>query len=230
VQITVSDGSFAAYVAYPDDDGKARPAVVVVQEIFGVNADVRTTCDELAQAGFVAIAPDLFWREEPGLDLNSWSEQEWARALELYGRYDIDRGVLDLAATIDAARSLVGTNGLVGITGFCMGGLLTFLAAARTDVDAAASYYGGNTELYLEEANDLAAPLILHLAEEDEFMSKDAQASIRAALRSKQNVSVFTYAGCSHAFARHTGLHYDAAAASLANERTRTFLSDHLEI
>lgn len=222
--ITVPDGRFEAYVARPADAPESTPVVVVVQEIFGVNLDVRETCDELAVAGFIAIAPDLFWRDAPGLDLNSWSGEEWARALDLYGSYDIDRGVRDLAATISAARRMGGASGRVGITGFCMGGLMTFLAATRTDVDAGVSYYGGRTEEFLGEADRITVPLVLHLADEDEFMTKEAQARIRTTLAATPDVEVFSYPGCSHAFARHTGKHYDAAATKLANERTRNLL------
>lgn len=227
MKITVKDGSFETYLARPA--ARSAPAVVVVQEIFGVNADLRATCQELASSGFIAIAPDLFWRDAPGLDLNAWNEEEWKKGLELYGRYDFDRGTHDLAATIAAARTIEGSNGKVGITGFCLGGLMTYLAAARTDVDAAAAYYGGNTDRYLGEADDVTAPLILHLAEEDEFISKEAQALIRKVLGLKPNVRIYSYPGCSHAFARHTGVHYDAQAAALANTRTMTFLHSHLD-
>lgn len=224
--IKLPDGDMRAYVSRPATS--PAPAVVVVQEIFGVNADIRETCDELAGRGFLAIAPDLFWREAPGLDLNSWSEADWKRGLTLYRAYDLDRGVRDIAATIEAARAAEGGSGAVGVMGFCLGGLMTYLAAARTPVDAAVAYYGGNTDQHLEEANAVRAPMLMHLGEEDEFISHDAQRRIRAALGDKPNVEIHGYGGCAHAFARHTGAHYDGAAAALANSRTHEFLDLHL--
>lgn len=226
MKINVQDGSFDTYVARPQTAD--APTVVVLQEIFGVNADLRATCDELASAGFLAVAPDLFWRDAPGLDLNAWSEEEWKRGFELYEAFDLDRGVEDIRATIAAARLMDGGSGKVGVTGYCLGGLLTYLTAARTDVDAAVAYYGGNTQAFLDEAGGIVAPLMMHLGEEDEFISKDAQASIKAAIESKSNVQIFSYPGCAHAFARHTGSHYDAQAATLANGRTRAFLAEKL--
>jgi carboxymethylenebutenolidase len=201
---------------------------VVLQEIFGVNADIRETCDELASCGFLAIAPDLFWRHEPGLDLNSWSESDWEKGLTLYRAYDLDRGVRDIAATIQAARTIEGSSRMVGVMGFCLGGLLTFLTAAREPVDAAVAYYGGNTERYLEEATCVVTPLLMHLGEEDEFISKEAQRDIKVAFASNSNAEVHSYPGCSHAFARRTGTHFDAVAAKVANARTLAFFDRNL--
>ncbi|CAN5143504.1 dienelactone hydrolase family protein [soil metagenome] len=226
MKITVQDGIFEAYVSRPVQ--VPAPVVIVLQEIFGVNADLRATCDELAAQGFIAIAPDLFWRDAPGLDLNAWSEDEWAIGLNLYQAYDYEKGVADVAATIEAARGIDGSNGLVGVMGFCLGGLMTFLVAARTDVDAAVAYYGGNTDQYLSEADGVISPMMMHLGAEDEFISKEAQSNIITALGGRPNVTIFSYPGCSHAFARHTGTHFDAKAAELANGRTVAFLRDSL--
>ncbi len=226
MEINVPDGAFNAYVARPA--AVPAPAVVVLQEIFGVNADLRATCDELAEAGFIALAPDLFWRNAPGLDLNSWSEADWKQGLALYNKYNLDRGVHDVIATIAAARTIEGGTGKVGVMGFCLGGLLTFLTAARGAPDAAVAYYGGGTDQHLGEANTLSVPLLMHLGEEDEYISKEAQGKIKAALGGKPNVEILSYPGCAHAFARHTGAHYDEAAANRANTRTRSFFAQHL--
>jgi len=221
ITVDVPEGSFRAYVARPERD--VAPAIVVLQEVFGVNSDMRAACDELAAAGFVAIAPDLFWRDEPELDLSHWTDSEWKKGLSLYGTYDLDKGVHDVAATIAAARSLDGTNGKVGLMGFCLGGLMTFLTTAREGNDAAVSYYGGATEKHLAEANGITVPMLMHFGEDDEFISKEAQAQITAAVASNELVTVYSYPGCSHAFARHTGTRFDPGAAALANERTRAF-------
>ena len=226
ITIEGRDGAFGAYMARPKT--LPAPAVVVLQEIFGVNMDMRETCDELAAQGFIAVCPDLFWRQEPGLDLNHWSDAEWKKGLALYAAYDRDKGVRDIVDTAHAAGQLDGASGKVGVMGFCLGGLMTFLTAAREKIDAAVAYHGGETEKYLDEADKITAPLLMHLAEEDEFISKEAQTKIKAALSNKPNVEIYSYPGCKHAFARHTGTHYNAAAAAKANGRTWQFLHDHL--
>jgi carboxymethylenebutenolidase len=217
---------FHAYISRPAK--LPAPAVVVLQELFGVNADIRATCDELAQQGFVAIAPDLFWRQEPDVDLDVRSETDWQHGLRLYGAYDRDAGARDIAQTIRAAAKLPGSTGKVALQGYCLGALMVFITAARHEVDAAVAYHGGDTEKYLGEVGGLRAPLLMHLGEEDEFISKTAQTQIKAALAKKPNATVYSYPGQRHAFSRHNGLHYNAAAATLANGRTNEFLNQYL--
>jgi carboxymethylenebutenolidase len=228
-QITVQgrDGTFAAYIARP----KSSPAsaVIVLQEVFGVNADIRRHCDELAEQGFLAVAPDLFWRQEPGVDLTVTSEADWQHGLRLYQGYDRDAGVKDIKETIDAVRKLPECNGKVALLGYCLGALMVFMTAVRNDgIDAAVWYHGADTEKYLGEVDGLHAPVLMHLAEEDEFISKAAQAEIKAALGKKPNATLYSYPGQSHAFSRHNGKHYNAAAAHLANGRTSEFLKQEL--
>jgi carboxymethylenebutenolidase len=196
--------------------------------LFGVNADIRKTCDELADQGFVAVAPDLFWRQEPGVDLNVTSDADWQHGLRLYGAYDRDAGVKDVEDTVDAVRNLPECDGKVAVLGYCLGALMVFLTATRCHVDAAIAYHGADTEKYLGEVDNLSSPLLMHLGEEDEFISKPAQAEIRTALAGKPNATVYSYPGQRHAFARHKGAHYDAAAAALANGRTSEFLHRQL--
>lgn len=223
ITIQTPDGGFQAYVARPD--AASAPVVLVLHEVFGVNDDMRLTCDELAAKGFLAVAPDLFWRQEPGVDLNAWSEEEWRKGLALYLAYDRDQGVKDILAAVAAARTLPGASGKVAVMGFCLGGLMAFLTAARGEVDAVVAYHGGDTEKYLDEAAAVSAPLLMHLAEEDEFISKDAQARIKAAFAASPNATIHSYPDRNHAFARHTGAHYHAADAALANGRTWAFLA-----
>jgi carboxymethylenebutenolidase len=198
-------GTFAAYVARPKT--LSAPAVVVLQEVFGVNADIRKTCDELAKQGFLAVAPDLFWRQESGVDLDVTSEVDWQHGLRLYQAYDRDAGARDVKDTTDAAAKLPECTGKVAVLGYCLGGLMAFLTTVRYGVDAAVAYHGGDTEKYLGEVKRLDAPLLMHLAEEDEFISKSAQAEIKTALASKPNTTVYSYPGQHHAFARHKRLH-----------------------
>ena len=226
IAIEGRDGAFGAYIARPKV--LPAPAVVVLHEVFGVNADIRKTCDELAEQGFIAVAPDLFWRQEPGVDLSVTSESDWRHGLRLYQAYDRDAGASDVKDAADFVAELPECAGKVGVLGFCLGGLMTFLTVARYGVDAAVAYHGGDTEKYLDEADGLRAPLLMHLAEEDEFISKAAQAEIKAALAGKPNATVYSYPGQNHAFARHNGAHYNAAAAALANGRTSEFLHRQL--
>ena len=220
------DGTFDAYIARP----KTLPAatVVVLQELFGVNADIRKTCDELAEQGFVAVAPDLFWRQEPGVDLSVTSEADWQHGLRLYQAYDRDAGIRDIQDTLKAVAKLPECTGKIGVQGYCLGALMTFLTAVRGQVNAAVAYHGGDTEKYLGEVQNLYAPLLMHLGEEDEFISREAQAQIKAALAANDNATVYSYPGQRHAFARHNGTHYNAAAAALANGRTSEFLERQL--
>jgi carboxymethylenebutenolidase len=227
ITIEGQDGAFAAYIARPKT--LPAPAVVVLQELFGVNADIRKTCDEVAEQGFLAVAPDLFWRQEPGVDLNVTSEADWQHGLRLYAAYDRDAGAKSVKDTVNAVRSLPECNGKVAVLGYCLGALMVFLTAVRCHgVDAAVAYHGGDTEKYLGEVDGLHTPLLMHLAEEDEFISKAAQAEIKAALASKPNATVYSYPGQNHAFSRHGGAHYNAEAATLAHERTYAFLNRQL--
>ena len=226
ITIDTPDGTFGAYVAHP----AVKPAacIVVIQEIFGVNADMRAHCDRLAAQGYIAICPDLFWRLQPGVELSDRTDAEWQQAKGFHKRFDIDKGVEDVGATIDAARKLGGASGKVGVMGFCLGGLLTFLTAARIGADAAVAYYGGGTNKYVGQFAGLQTPMILHLAQDDEYIPKVAQEAILAAAEPLTHVQVFTYPGQDHAFARIDGINYDPEAASLAAQRTERFFKKHL--
>ncbi len=226
ISIQGRDGAFGAYIAYPTT--LPAPAVVVLHEVFGVNADIRKTCDEFTEQGFVAVAPDLFWRQEPGVDLSVTSEPDWQHGLRLYQAYNRETGAKDVKDTANAAAKMPECTGKVAVLGFCLGGLMTFLTAVRYGADASVVYHGGDTEKYLDEAKEFDSPMLMHLAEEDEFISKPAQAQIKAALGGKPNATVYSYPEQHHAFARHNGAHYNAAAASLANGRTEEFLRRHL--
>ena len=226
ITISTSDGTFQAYVARPSRS--PAPAVVVIQEIFGVNQVMRDVTDSLAAEGYLAICPDLFWRIEPGIDITDHSDAEWKRAFELFNAFDVDKGIEDIAATIDLIRADPGCSGKVGAVGFCLGGLLAFLTATRTDSNASVSYYGVGIESRVAEAEKLANPLLLHIAEEDEFVPKAAQEVILKALKDHPQISIQTYPGRNHAFARAGGAHYNEADAKLANGRTQAFFQKHL--
>ena len=166
------------------------------------------------------MAPDLSWRQAPGVDLDVRSEADWQHGLRLYGAYDRDAGAKDIKETVRTAAKLPESTGKVALQGYCLGGLMAFITAARYEVDAAVAYHGSDTEKYQNEVGGLDAPLLMHLGEEDEFISKTAQAQIKTALAKKMNATVYSYPGQRHAFSRHNGTHYNAAAAALANRRT----------
>jgi carboxymethylenebutenolidase len=229
VQIAAADGSgsFAAYVAMP----KATPAgaVVMIQEIFGVNASMRALSDWVAEMGFIAISPDLFWRQEAGVQLDPDAGQpQWDRAFALMRGMDQDKAVEDLKSTLAHARTMPGANGKAATMGFCLGGRLAFMMAARSDADANVSYYGVGIEGLLGEAGAITAPLILHIAEQDKFVPAAAQAAISAGLAGQAQVAVHIYPGVDHAFARLGGHAWDARAATIANGRTAALLAQVL--
>ena len=225
--IACEDGEFSGYLAAPA--ATPAPGIVVLQEIFGVNEGMRAICDDLAAAGFVALCPDLFWRIAPGIELTDKTEADLARAFDLYGRFDVEKGVGDIQAAISALRSRPECAGKVGAVGYCLGGLLAYLAATRTDCDAAAGYYGVDIKSYLDENAAIRAPLMLHVAEADEFVNAEEQARVRAALAANPLATLHSYPGMGHAFARIGGAHYDATAAALANDRTIAFFREHLK-
>lgn len=218
VNITARDGgSFRAYLATPAKG--SGPGMVVIQEIFGINDYVRRTADRYAEEGYVVLAPDLFWRIEPGIDLG-YSPEEWQRAFGLFGAFDVDAGVDDIGATIDALRRRDDQVGGVGCVGFCLGGKLAFLTAARTDVDCSVAYYGVGMEAHVAEAANVTTPLMFHMAELDGYAPVEARDALIAAFEGNANATFHTYAGQDHAFAREEGEHYDKPSALMAYGRT----------
>ncbi|RMD62089.1 MAG: dienelactone hydrolase family protein [Alphaproteobacteria bacterium] len=226
ITIQGPDGSFGAYLALPATT--PAPGVVVAQEIFGVNQVMRDICDWLAGAGFVACCPDLFWRIEPGIQLTDKTEAEWQRAFELFNAFDVDKGVVDLQATLGHLRGHEACTGKVGDVGYCLGGKMAFLMATRTDADCSVSYYGVGLDALVGEAGNITRPLLLHIAANDRFVPPEAQEKIKTALAGNPNVTIHVYEGQDHAFARVGGEHYDEAAANLANARTLDFLKRNL--
>jgi carboxymethylenebutenolidase len=219
---------FGAYVAVPTGTGKA-PGMLVIQEIFGVNQNVRAICDEYAAQGYIAVAPDLFWRQEPRVQLDSTTKEGWARAMELFRGFSETKGVEDLIATLAWMRTHPRITTKVGTVGYCLGGKLAYLMATRSDVDAAVGYYGVGIEGSLSEAGAITKPLVLHAAEKDGFSTPEAQKKIRDGLKLIIHATVYTYPGVDHAFARKGGEHYDSKAAHLADDRTAAFFAANLK-
>jgi len=223
VTINGPDGAFTAYIAKPvQPNGRA---LVVIQEIFGVNKVMRDLADTYAAQGYFAVVPDLFWRIQPGIDITDQTPEEWQQAFDYFGKFNVDKGVVDIQATIDYVRH---THATIGAVGYCLGGLLAYLTATRTTINASVSYYGVGIQDRLAEANSETKPLLLHVAAEDSFVNKDAQAAMKAGLSSHAQVQMHVYEGLDHAFARVGGEHYDATGAALANERTMAFFAEAL--
>lgn len=218
------DGEFRAYVAKPA--GASKGTVVVIQEIFGVNAVMRHKCDWLAGEGFWALAPDLFWRLQPGIDITDRTEAEWGQAFDYMNRFDPNKGVEDIQATIAAARVFGAAK--VGTVGYCLGGLLAYLAATRTDTDASVGYYGVNIPAFLGEAAKIRKPLMLHIAGKDGFVKAEQQKAMHDGLGSNPLVTLHDYPGRDHAFTREGGKNYNAADAAIADARTLAFFKQHL--
>jgi carboxymethylenebutenolidase len=226
IRIKGRDGEFSGYLATPA--GGAGPGIVLIQEIFGVNKVMRDLADGFARQGYVVVCPDIFWRQEPGIQLTDQTEKEWARAFELYKGFDEAKGVEDLVATLAHVRGIKGCTGKVGTVGYCLGGKLAYLMATRSDANANVGYYGVGIGGALGEAAKIKAPLMLHIATADEYCKPDEQATIKAGLGSNKLVTLHSYEGKDHAFARVGGQHYDAAAAKQANDRTAHFFQQHL--
>ena len=223
--IAASDGSgqFNALVVEPAS--KPTGAVVVIQEIFGVNEAMRRTCDWIADLGFIAVCPDLFWRLEPGVDITDKTEAEWKKAFDLFQRFDQQKGIDDLKATLAHARKLPGCNGRAGTIGYCLGGRLAFMIAEQSNAEVNVSYYGVGLDNLLGDLGRIRAPLIVHIADEDEFFPKEGRQKVVDAVKGNPHVRAYVYPGVNHAFARIGGNHWNGLAATIANGRTAEALA-----
>jgi carboxymethylenebutenolidase len=218
-------GTFGAYCAEPS--GAPKAAIIVIQEIFGVNAGIRQKCDKLAADGYLALAPDLFWRIEPGIELDPDIPDQLQEAFGLFGKFDQDTGIRDIEATIRAAKARTG-GGKVGAVGYCLGGRLAYMTAARTDIDASVGYYPVGIDNLLGESHAIAHPLMLHIAAADGFVSPEEQAKVHAGLDGHAKVTLHDYQGVDHGFAAEMGARRVEDAAQLADSRTLEFFSRHL--
>lgn len=224
-------GQFSAYVARPAT--LPAPGLVLIQYICGVNQVMRRLADHYAALGYLVVVPDLYWRQEPNVQLipdpARPSKEDIDRAMALNDGIVDDLAVADLVATAEALRSHPDCNGLVGALGYCLGGRLVLPMAARTSLDCAVSYYGVNLDGYLLEAETIAAPLLIHVAGEDMLVPAPVREAIASRLGSRPNVTVTVHPGVNHAFALPSGPNYDAATAIRANAQSYRFLEQHLQ-
>ncbi|MBW4421145.1 MAG: dienelactone hydrolase family protein [Myxacorys californica WJT36-NPBG1] len=219
-------GSFNAYLATPNT--QPRAGIVLIQEIVGVNQNMRQIADDFAKIGYQVLVPDLYWRLEPNVQLDFDDEKQRAKGFELLGAFDIDSGIEDLKTALSFLRQYPSSTSKVGSVGFCLGGKLAYLMATRSDADANVSYYGVEIDKNLAEATKIQKPLILHIAGNDEYVSPDAQATIQQELKDNPLVTIYRYAGVSHGFSRINSSAYRKEAAELASDRTLAFLKQHL--
>ena len=226
VEALNGEGSFNAYRASPD--GVPKAAIIVIQEIFGVNPGIRRKADDWAAKGYVALAPDMFWRFAPGYDVDPDIPAQAEDAFKVRAQFDADQGIKDVEACIRHVRTMLGGTGKVGVVGFCLGGRVAYLAATRTDADASVGYYGARIDQALNEAHAIAKPLMLHFAARDHFIPEEARAKIHAALDGNRHVTILEYPDVDHGFATASGKRRDDAAAELADARTEAFFAQHL--
>ena len=218
VRATDGSGSFSAYLAEPAT--KPTGVVVLIQEIFGVNQAMRDIAAWVADIGFIAVCPDLFWRIEPGIDITDKSEAEWKQAFELFNKFDQAKGIEDLKATVAAARKLPGANGKVATMGYCLGGRLAFMMAEQSDSDANISYYGVGLDNLLNDLGKVTKPLLVHIADKDEFFPAEGRAKVVEATKGRAHIACHVYPNADHAFARVGGVHWDGRSATIANGRS----------
>ena len=227
IQQLDGNGSFPGYIAKPAEE--AHSAIVVIQEIFGINAGIRRKCDKLAEAGYLVIAPDLFWRIAPGIELDPDIQPEFEYASKLVRQLDQDQAVHDIEAAIKTVRGKLGTDGKVGVVGYCIGGRLAFMTATRTDVDASVGYYGVGIDNLLGEKDAISHPMMLHIGKDDHIIDSVAQARMHEGLDGNPMVTLYDYDGVGHGFATEFGKRRSEAAATLADERTARFFAQNLK-
>jgi carboxymethylenebutenolidase len=218
-------GTIPAYVARPA--GAPRGAIIVIQEIFGINPGIEKKCEDWASKGYLAVAPDVFWRQKPGIELDADLPEQFQEAIGYMMKHDFDLGIQDVEATIHWIRREAGVP-KVGLVGFCMGGKIAFLAATRTDVDATVGYYAVGVDQMLGESHAIAKPLLLHVPTADGFVPPEARAKMHEGLDGNAHVTLYDYEGLDHGFAAEHGQRRDEAGAALADQRTDEFFAQHV--
>ncbi|MBV1918255.1 MAG: dienelactone hydrolase family protein [Sphingomonadaceae bacterium] len=219
------DARIPAYVARPE--GAPRGAIIVYQEVFGVNKGIRKKTDDWAGRGYLAVAPDAFWRQEPGVELDPDVEGEMEKAIGYMMSHDFDQAIRDVEAVIHWIRSEQGVE-KVGFVGFCMGGRVAFQAAARTDINASVGYYGVMIDQMLGEKHAISHPLMLHIPTADGFVPPEAQKAMHEGLDDHPKVTLHDYEGLDHGFAAEFGSRRDEKSASLADQRTIDFIAANI--
>jgi carboxymethylenebutenolidase len=227
VIVPMRDGKMGAYVAYPDK--KPVGAIIAIMEIWGVNDTMRAHAHEFAEAGFVCLVPDLFWRQEPGVELSDRNPGDVEKAFDLYYNFDYDLGVQDMEDVRAYLKTLPEVNGKVGAVGYCLGGKLCYLMCCRTEIDCAVAYYGTYIEHNIREVEKLHRPFVLHMAMKDRWVQKEVNELLERKLSPNPLVTIHKYPGADHAFARHGGLTYSKPEADRALTLSLDFFHKYLD-
>jgi len=222
INIAADGGAMKGYLSLPPKGN--GPGIVLIQEIFGVNSHIRAVADQYALDGYVVLAPDVFWRLEPGLDIG-YGEAEFAKGIGLMQKLDFPQAVKDLGAAVKALRGLPECRGRVASLGYCMGGLLSYLCAANAGVDASVCYYGGGIPSHLGEAAKITCPVLFHFAGNDKHIPLEGVEQVKKAFAAKTGSAVHVYPGVDHAFNRWAGAAYHQPSAALAHGRSLSFLA-----
>lgn len=220
------DAQFDTYVARPE--GTPRGAIIVIQEIFGVNEGIRRKCDNWANQGYLAVSPDLFWRDTPHVELDADVPEQFQAAIGHMQKLNQDLAIYDIESAIKFARAELGGTGKVGVVGYCLGGRLTFMAACRTDGDAFVGYYGVGIDNLLGEQHAIGKPVLLHIPTADGFVPPEVQKTMHDGLKDNRHVTLHDYEGLDHGFAAEMGARRVEDAAQLADQRTADFFATHL--
>jgi carboxymethylenebutenolidase len=227
IDIKAKDGgTFRAYMSLPHgaDKGAKGPGIVLIQEIFGVNSHIRGVADQYASDGYTVLAPDIFWRMQPMVDLG-YGEKDFEQARGYMQKMDFAAAVKDLAATVAVLRGLPECTGKVASIGYCMGGMLSYLCAANAGVDAAVCYYGGGIHTKLDEAAKIKCPLLFHFAGDDAHIPAEAVESVKKTFAGREGVRIDVYPGANHGFNCWDRQAYNQQSAALARGRSLSFLA-----
>ena len=226
IEVPLSDGVMGAYLAIPERT--PAPAIIAIMEIWGVNDTMRHHAHEFAEAGFVCLVPDLFWRQEPDVELSDRNPEDIPKAFDLYYDFDYDLGVRDMIDTWHYLRALDQCSGKVGAVGYCLGGKLCYLMCCRTDIDCAVAYYGTYIEHNIREAPNLHRPFMLHMAMKDRWVQAEVNDLLERRLSPNPLVTIHKYPDADHAFARKGGKPYRKDDADRAAALSVEFLHKHL--
>jgi carboxymethylenebutenolidase len=227
IDIPIAGGAgFSGYLSLPPNG--PGPGIVLAPEIWGVNEHIRAVADQYALSGFTVLAPDVFWRLSPRVDLD-YDEKGNAQAFGYYQKVDTAQAAADVADAVAALRKLPECSGKVATLGYCLGGQLAYRAAALSRADAAVCFYGGGIDQHLNIADQITQPILFHYAADDAHITPEKVAPVKAAFTGKANATFFDYPGAGHGFncwGRKAG--YNQRASALATGRTLIFLAENL--
>ncbi|MBU6454975.1 MAG: dienelactone hydrolase family protein [Cyanobacteria bacterium REEB67] len=226
IDIKTSTGTgMTGYLALPE--APRGPGLLLVQEIFGVNSHIRDVADLYAAAGFVVLAPDAFWRQQPGVELG-YTPEDVQKGMALAKQLDQAQVLQDMQSALATLRGLPQCGGKVGVVGYCFGGTMAYRLATSDAVDVAVGYYGGGIEASLDSAKNLHCPFMLHFGEKDAHITRASVEKIKDALKDKGHVEIFVYKDADHGFNCDQRASYNRFSAMLAYGRSYRFLKNAL--